>query len=61
MPYHPIKVFEIEITGHLTFQDDSAETVLDGAQKYVKQNIEVLNFAITEHDGFNYVPLAPTP
>lgn len=60
MPLEPIKVYEIEITGHLTIQAPNDTKALKAARDYVAANVTKLGFALTQHDGFAVVP-EPTP
>ena len=61
MSLEPIQVYEIEITGHLTIEAQNDTKALNAARDYVVSNPNKLNYAITQHDGFEWVEPPPLP
>lgn len=61
MPLEDIKVYEIEISGHLTIQALNDAKALKAAQDYIEANVKTLMFAVTKHDGFEWIEPPPPP
>jgi hypothetical protein len=61
VPLVKIKIYDIAISGHLSIQATNGGTALKAAEEYVLGNSKVLNYAMTESPGYQWVELPPPP
>jgi len=61
MPLDKVRVYEIEVTGHLTIQALNDNKALDAARAYIADNPKWLGLTLTAHDGFEWVEPPPVP